>query len=208
MKIVNNSDGKPWYTQRNNELSPGSACNVTSMVSGLVSAGWPLPRGKFRQDEDNLLDFIRSNPKVQQRWDIIDPRHKTPPNQIHELLCLGANLWMASIAAPSVELRWDLVLADIIAVLDGGGSVVMSGRFQDVWSGEIGHIVPFVGYQADDGGTITHLILDDPWGDYETMYRVQRGDDVFMPVDDWLRMIREQDKPKKFGHVIRKYAKR
>lgn len=207
MKIVNNSDGKPWYTQRNNELSPGSSCNVTSMVSGLVSAGWPLPKGKFNQDEDNLLDFIRASPAVQRRWDVIDPGHKTPPNQIHELLCLGTNLWLAPVGGPEIVLRWDLRLADIVEDVDRGGAVVMSGRFQDYRSGEIGHIVTVVGYQATDNGEVTHVILDDPWGDYETLYKVQRGDDVFMPVEHWVSMIREQYKPVKFGHVIPRYVK-
>ncbi|GHV91990.1 hypothetical protein AGMMS50268_24930 [Spirochaetia bacterium] len=207
MRIVNNSDGKSYYTQRNNELSPGSSCNVTSIVSGLVSADWPLPAGKYKQDEDNLLDFIRSSPTVQRRWDVIDPQHKTPPNQIHELLCLGTNLWLTAMNGPPVVLKWDLALQDIVKAIDDGGSVVMSGRFQDIKSGEIGHIVPFVGYQATDAGEITHLIMDDPWGDYETLYQVQRGDDVFMPVGDWLRQVRDQNKPKKFGHVIPKYIK-
>jgi hypothetical protein len=207
MKIINNSDGKPWYTQRNNQLSPGSSCNVTSMVSGLASAGWPFPAGKFNQEEDNLLDFIRSNAQVQRRWDVIDPQHKTPPNQIHELLCLGTNLWIASMGGQPIVLRWDLRLPDVVRAIDDGGTVVMSGRFQDYRSGEIGHIVTVVGYQATDAGETTHVILDDPWGDYETLYKVQRGDDVFMPVADWLHMIRDQDKPVKFGHVIPKYRR-
>ena len=205
MKIVNNSDGKPYYSQRNNELSPGSSCNVTSMVSGLVSASWPLPEGKFKQPEDNLLDFIRSNPAVQKRWDEIDPQHKTPPNQLHELLCLGTNLWTEHLGGPKILLLWQLSIADIKAAIDNGGAVVMSGRFQDERSGEIGHIVPVVGYQADDSGAVTHFILDDPWGDYSSLYRVQRGDDIFMPVADWLSMIRDQNKPLKFGHVIKRY---
>jgi hypothetical protein len=207
MKIVNNSDGNPWYTQRNNQLSPGSSCNVTSMVSGLVSAGWPIPAGKFKQDEDNLLDFIRGSPQVQRRWDVIDPNHKIPPNQIHELLCMGTNLWIAPMRGPPIILMWDLRLADVVSIIDDGGTVVMSGRFQDYRSGEIGHIVTVVGYQATEAGETTHVILDDPWGDYETLYKVQRGDDVFMPVVDWFHMIRDQDKPIKFGHVIPKYIK-
>lgn len=208
MKIVNNSDGKPWYTQRNNELSPGSSCNVTSMISGLVSAGWPdsdFPKGKYKQYEDNLLDFIRSNPQVQRRWDQIDPKHAIPPNQIHELLCLGTNLWLAPLNGPKIVLRWDLRLNDIVAAIDQGGTVVMSGRFQDAKSGEIGHIVTVVGYQAEESGEVTHFILDDPWGDYQSLYKIQRGDDIFMPVSHWLSMIRDQNKAVKFGHVIPKY---
>jgi hypothetical protein len=59
------------------------------MVSALVSANWLLPGGKFEQPEDNLLDYIRQNPEVQKRRDQIDPKHNIPPNQWHELLCLG-----------------------------------------------------------------------------------------------------------------------
>ena len=207
MRIVNNSAGKPWHTQRKNALSPGSACNVTSMVSGMVAAGGPLPKGTFKQDEDNLLDFIRSNPQVQRRWDEIDPKHRTPPNQIHELLCLGTNLWIEPQDGPPVILRWDLRLADVVKAIDAGGAVVMSGRFQDYRSGEIGRIVPVVGYQENDAGEITHVILDDPWGDYGSLYKVQRGDDVFMPAAHWMSILREQNKPVKFGHVIPKYRK-
>jgi len=205
MKVVNNSDGKAYYSQRNNELNPGSSCNVTSMVSGLVSAGWPLPAGKFKQPEDNLLDFILSSPAVQKRWDAIDPKHKTPPNQIHELLCLGTNLWVEHLRGPEILLIWQLSLVDIRDAINQGGAVVVSGRFQDERSGEIGHIVAAVGYQADDDGKVTHVILDDPWGDYESHYRIQRGDDIFMPVLDWMTMIREQNNPLKFGHVIKRY---
>jgi len=205
MKIVNNSDGKPYYTQRNNELFPSSACNVTSMVSGLAAAGWPFAAGKYRQPEDNLMDFIRSNPTVKKRWDVIDPQHTTPPNQIHELICLGTNLWIEHLKGPKIELLWQLYPSDVVKIIDEGGAVVMSGRFQDSKIGYLGHIVAVVGYQATDAGEITHFIIDDPWGDYETLYRVQRGDDVFMPLSDWLSMMREQKNPYKFGHVIKKF---
>jgi len=205
MKIVNNSDGKPYYSQRNNELSPNSSCNVTSMVSGLVSASWPLPAGMYKQPEDNLLDFIQKNFAVRKRWMELCPKQDIPANQIHETLCLGTNLWLEQLRGPKIVLLWALGLADIKKVIDDGGAVVMSGRFQDARSGEIGHIVPVVGYQADDEGFVTHVILDDPWGDYESQYQIQRGDDIFMPVNDWLSMIRDQGQAKKFGHVIPRY---
>lgn len=207
MRIVNNSDGKPYYSQRNNELSPGSSCNVTSMISGLVSASWPLPAGKYKQPEDNLLEFVRNSHAVLRRWDEIDPQHKNPPNQIHELLCLGTNLWLEPVKGPKIQLLWALGVEDVKKAIDDGGAVVMSGRFQDHRSGEIGHIVPVVGYQSDDTGNVTHFIIDDPWGDYEELYRVQRGDDIFLSVDDWMSMIRDQNKPKKFGHVIPRFYK-
>jgi hypothetical protein len=110
-------------------------------------------------------------------------------------------------AGPLVVLRWDLRLSDIVKTIDEGGAVVVSGCFRDHLSGEIGHIVTIVGYQATDSGSVTHIILDDPWGDYETLYKVHRGDDVFMPVGQWYSLIREQYQTVKFGHVIPKYVK-
>jgi hypothetical protein len=205
MKIVNNSDGKPYYSQRNNELNPGSSCNVTSMISGLVSASWPLPAGKYKQPEDNLLEFIRNNAVVQKRWAEVCPKRDIPPNQIHETLCLGTNLWIEHLGGPKIELLWQLSIGDIKSAIDNGGAVVISGRFQDQRSSEIGHIVPVVGYQSTDDGEVTHVILDDPWGDYESLYSIQRGDDIFMPISDWLANIRDQHKPLKFGHVIKRY---
>ena len=201
MKVVNNSLGKPYYTQRNNALAPTSSCSVTAMVSALVSANWPLPIGKFEQPEDNLLDYIRQSPEVQKHWNQIDPKHTSPPNQWHELLCLGTNLWLNT---QRIKLYWNLLLEEVVKAVDAGGAVVMSGRFRTANS-EIGHIVPVVGYQSD-GSMVTHLILDDSWGDYHTLYYQTNGNDVAMPVRDFLHCIRPNGESRKWGHIVPRYA--
>jgi hypothetical protein len=157
--------------------------------------------GKFSQPEDNLLNFIRENPQIQQRWDKIDPKHTIPPNQWHELLCLGTNLWLGT---NKIQLYWNLLLEDVVKAVDAGGAVVMSGKFRTVNS-EIGHIVPVVGYQAE-GPTVTHLILDDTWGDYRTLYRQTNGDNVVMPVKDYLSFIRPNNENRKWGHIVPRYT--
>lgn len=40
----NNSENKPYYTQRNNKLKPNGACNVTSMIAALSAAGWDVDK--------------------------------------------------------------------------------------------------------------------------------------------------------------------
>jgi hypothetical protein len=204
MYTVNNSRGKPYYTQRNNRLSPAAACNVTAMVSALAAAGWPFPAGEHAQEEDNLMAFIRSDPRVLRRWDAIDPFRKIPPNEWHELLCLGANLWLAPFRGPEVKLRFDLRLEDVARVVGLGGAVVMSGRFKTEGS-EMGHVVPVVGFRAGDSEIITHLILDDTWGDYRTRYKSGRGDDVLMPAADFYALLRPQGESLKLGHVVPAY---
>jgi hypothetical protein len=205
MRVVNNSLGKPYYTQRNNRLSPGAACNVTAMVSALAAAGWPFPAGPHEQPEDNLMTFIRSSPQVLRRWDVLDPAHKIPPNEWHELLCLGTNLWLAPFRGPEIRLRFDLRLEDVARAVGLGGAVVMSGRFETERS-EIGHIVSVVGFRAEDSEILSHLILDDPWGDYRTRYRSAQGDDVFMPAVDFYALLRPWGETCKLGHVVPAYA--
>jgi hypothetical protein len=204
MHVVNNSLGKPYYTQRNNRLSPGAACNVTAMVSALAAAGWPFPAGPHEQPEDNLMAFIRQDPQVGRRRDVIDPGHKIPPNEWHELLCLGTNLWLAPFRGPRVTLRFDLRLEEVARVIGQGGAVVMSGRFKTEKS-EIGHIVPVVGFRVGDTDILSHLILDDTWGDYRTLYKSEKGDDVLMPAADFYALLRPQGETLKLGHVVPAY---
>jgi hypothetical protein len=204
MRVVNNSQGKPYYTQRNNRLSPSAACNVTAMASALAAAGWPFPAGPHEQPEDNLLAFIRSAPAVLRRWDAIDPGRKIPPNEWHELLCLGAKLWLAPLRGPEIRLRFDLRLEDVARIVAEGGAAVMSGRF-DTEGSAIGHVVSVVGFRVGDSDILTHLILDDPWGDYRTLYNSERGDDVLMPAVDFYKLLRPQGGSLKLGHVVPAY---
>lgn len=204
MYVINNSLGKPYYTQRNNRLSPQAACNVTAMVSALASAGWPFPAGGEPQPEDNLMSFIRSDPAVGRRWDAIDPAHRIPPNEWHELLCLGTNLWLAPFRGPRITLRFDLGLRDVAGVIESGGAVVMSGRFKTEKS-EIGHIVPVVGFHVGDSEILTHLVVDDTWGDYRTLYKSDKGDNVLMPAADFYALLRPQGESLKLGHVVPAY---
>ena len=210
VRIVNNTVGKQWFDQRDNDLVPSGACNVTAYRAALSAANWPeLPRGKYAQCEDNFLDFIRTSPQVQQRYKQIQPNKAFPPEQIHELLCLGANLWLEPLKGPEIILRWNLRLNDITQVLDNGGAVVMSGRFYDHKAGEIGHIITVVGYVTDESGKeVTTLLIDDSWGDYRDLYKTRAGASISMPVADFMSQIREQDNPVKFGHVVPRYERR
>jgi hypothetical protein len=60
--IVNVSEGKTSYSQRNNLVKPFESCNVTSMVMALSYLGYAFPKGKYEQPEDNLRRFILGRP--------------------------------------------------------------------------------------------------------------------------------------------------
>ena len=95
---VNNGEGKPYRSQRDNEESPVSACNVTAMITALCAAGWPVdafaPGGG--QPEDSLMRFIHSDAATLNRWKQLDPQGKIPPNQWHAVLAYGTGRFLKS----------------------------------------------------------------------------------------------------------------
>lgn len=76
---INNSQNKPYYTQRNNEIKPGSACNVTAMIMALSAAGWPVDRlsdSAHSQPEDALMFFLCNDRSVRDAWLKVDPSRR------------------------------------------------------------------------------------------------------------------------------------
>ncbi len=204
----NNSQYKDYYTQRNNEIEPEASCNVTAMVQALSVAGWPLPKGRHKQPEDNLMDFIRHDKTVLKKWRRIDPQGKYPPNQWHDLLCLGTNLWLDAggiEGAEYIALLRCFGFEDFKALIDRGGAAVFSGRFK-TRRGSIGHIVAGVGYymgREDEG-----ILIDDPYGDYHSKYSAVTGNDVAMPKDDFVNLLRPLGKEEKLAHYIPRFYER
>lgn len=212
-KTKNNSDNKPYYTQRNNKLKPAGACNVTSMVAALSAAGWPvedLATKQFPQPEDALMNFILNDHTVEVQWKRIDPAGNYPPNEWHYLLALGTNLWLrANGLLPSdktaVEFAETRTVNKIIQTIDDGGAAVMSGVFTAEGKKTIGHVVCIVGYNKNEDGSISSFIVDDSWGDYRTEYRNQKGNDVEMPFEDFVAKLRPCNMYQKMAHIVTKY---
>lgn len=136
MVIKNNSDGKPYFSQRNNKIKPASSCNVTSIINALSSAGWPVqqmaPAGI--QPEDSLMHFIMTDASCGRKWRSLDPEGKIPPNEWHAVLAYGANKWLAKLGytGSPVQFRENVTAEEIKAVIQDGGAAVVSGYFPSV----------------------------------------------------------------------------
>ena len=206
----NNSENKPYYTQRNNKLKPNGACNVTSMIAALSAAGWDVGKiatKEYPQPEDALMHFILADKRVDAFWRIMDPARRYPPNEWHAVLEFGTNRYMRECGltdGQAVEWGEKRRLCDIQDVITSGGAAVVSGIFTAEGKKTIGHVVACVGFKADDDGELTHFILDDSWGDYRTEYKSKNGNDVEMPLDDFKAMIRSCNQDCKMAHLIRK----
>ena len=78
--IINVSDNKDNYSQRNNkyvhfnksglkDIYSGSVCNTTSICQALDYNGWKFPDlGKWNQPEDALSEFIATSEEVDLRY--------------------------------------------------------------------------------------------------------------------------------------------
>ncbi len=211
----NNSDGKPYYSQRNNELRPEGACNVTAMINALSAAGWPVERladEKYRQPEDALMHFLLADANIDREWHRIDPPGSYPPNEWHPLLCLGTNMLLRNKGLlgrtdTAVTFSETHLVTDFAEAVDAGGAAVVSGCFETANRRVIGHVVAVVGYKADDtNGTVKSFLLDDPWGDYRTKYEDAHGNDIEMPLSDFTAVIKAKGSEIKLGHIVRKYT--
>lgn len=209
---INNSAGKPYYTQRNNQLKPGGACNVTAMIAALLAAGYAvdsLATEKYSQPEDALMDFILHDERTLALWKVLDQSGRNAPNEWHPVLALGTNLFLREkglVGKDVNAVEWGewRSKSDIVGTLRNGGAAVLSGLFVAEGRNTIGHVVACVGFKEDDDGNLTHFILDDSWGDYRTEYREQNGNDIEMPLEDFNSKIRHCGADNKMAHLIRK----
>lgn len=198
----NNSKGKPYYTQRNNKIKPGSSCNVTSMVAALSAAGWPVEKmaSGGRQPEDELMRFIMTDASCDRKWRMLDPQGRIPPNEWHAVLAYGTNRWLLGLGYPSgiVEWRENATLEEIRQQVDKSGSVVVSGQFP-YQGGKLDHVVAVVGY--DEAG----FIIDDPWGDWHDEYITTKGDDICLSQSEAIQMLKPLGSVKKWAHLVKPY---
>lgn len=208
----NNSENKPYYTQRNNKLKPNGACNVTSMIAALSAAGWDVDKlatKEYPQPEDALMHFILADKTVDTFWRKLDPPGRYAPNEWHAVLAYGTNLYLRhcgllSAGESAVEWGERRSVSDIQKTLDEGGAAVLSGVFVTEGKKTIGHVIACVGYKTDDAGKISHFVIDDSWGDYHTEYADTKGNDIEMSLADFKSMIRSCNQECKMAHIVRK----
>lgn len=164
---LNNSDGLPNFSQRNNEfyfekkgpkgtsvMKAAYMCNVTSLCMAATYNGIPeekMPKGRFSQPEDNLCEFICTNKEVldyyakvnkawYDQWESGDPSSYNP-NEVHAVLAFGFNKWIGKNVDKFFE---NLDLRSYISFLYNGLSMPTSMTF-----GKLGHIICVVGMEYE-----------------------------------------------------------
>lgn len=213
--------GKPedYYSQRNNEYSKtikgkkgittansSVMCNFTVLCEALDLSNWRIPRnGKYRQAEDNLMDFtinscLKSNswfakkmPVMWKAWCVDGAEFNSHsnkweepywPNEIHEVIEHYVNEWLGCYNAD--KFTTNCLIKDIVnQIYTNKIPVPISVKF-----GSLNHIILLTGFENNINENdfeeslnkgypiIASFIYDDPYGPFdwnENKYLPNRG---------------------------------
>lgn len=216
-------------------------CNVTSYIMFLEYSGAKFPTGNYSQPEDNLGYFILTDERILEKYKKSQPvlynawqksmlgtatktelKNAYPPNELHDYLAMGANLWLGYEAAKfSTNVNFKKLLWR--EMVDGNNAIVVSTVF-----GGLGHVVCVTGvkYKKDDYVKIRDaklkkldvdtlintidpvgIIIDDPWGKYDPTTNkyiaTSGGNDIFIPWDVVVSKVKPAGSPStKWAHYI------
>lgn len=197
----NYSRGIPYHSQRNNEVVPHASCNTTSAIMALKQAGIDVIEYEGEQPEDSLSKLLETEeawrkmkqlaPWAYDKWG--KPIYR--PQEVHVCLQWGINQYVGE---PVDTFCPSLSLQNLITNLDHRFGLILSGTFP-VDSGELHHMVSLAGY-VEEGGSITHFIIDDPYGNWHTAYRDQRGNDVRLTREQFVEIFNKRGAY--WAHVI------
>jgi hypothetical protein len=219
--------------RKNNTVSSINVCNTTSMCMASSYAGWRFPSKpypQYKQEEDRLTAFCLNDKRVsnyyKERYPVLwkewqdDKKDALPPNQVHEVLAYATNLWLGTEVVKFSEYLTLTRMMNEIAI--NNLPVVVSGVFPKKSDSDekINHIIVLVGaiYNKEDvilngqhsnvdvsAAEPTHLIFDDPWGDFMTGYeKLLPGNDIVCPCGKALDYLKPIDSHYKWGHTFKK----
>jgi hypothetical protein len=222
--------------RKNSIVNRVNVCNTTSICMGSSYAGWRFPTElypQYKQEEDRLTAFCLENEDVSSFYKKImpvlwkewqdDKKDALPPNQVHRVLEYATNLWFGN---QVVKFSETIKINDMIKeILVNKLPVVVSGKFPKYsYSGPdntIDHIVVLVGIIYEDKfnafrytkelerlGDPTHLIFDDPWGNFMEGYEKNLpGNDVVCPYDKALNYLKPVNvSSSKWGYLFKRGA--
>jgi|LSQA01.1.fsa_nt_gi hypothetical protein len=226
---LNLSENKANYSQRNNKLNIGtknnpinamSMCNTTSMCMALDYLGYTFTKeqlGKWDQPEDALGEFVCTNPEVLSYYEKInkqwyndwknDKPNSYPPNEIHDVLSFGTNLWMQK---QVTKFSLKVEIKKILENLTEGKPVLFSGAFQRPGKSPLNHIVCGVGYILQSGfkkemdiwENLKFIIVDDPYG-RTYQWDTGSGNDSLITKEQFIRDIKEvKNTSTKWAHLF------
>ena len=196
--IFNNSKKVQYYSQRNNKKRPAAACNVTAATQACMITNNRFSYPENSQPEDLLMGLL----ETKEAWSLLNtvlPGALCNPWNTSHCIAWAVN----KVCGKRICKVETVTLQEMIYHIVSGGSISVSGRFT-----KSGHFVCLVGLDTDqdvyainspnevDISKIKNIIIDDPWGDYTKDYKDVNGNDVIIPIQDFINLVFGKDKVK------------
>ncbi len=147
-----------YYTQRNNEFYPGSACMPTSRVMFYIAAGIKYSNISNLPDDDYFMSILRTDEAEEFKNNKYPSLSKYPGNQIHGMY--HSYLDPIVVGNRTSDFKTNLEWNDFVSEIKNGNPVMTSGRFHEI----DGHAFVVIGYENEE------LIIADPWGNFKLRY--------------------------------------
>jgi len=194
-----------YYSQRNNQVKPLSACMPTARVmwykGNEINFSWEI--SSFAQPEDYFMHLLNTPEAIafchkkylwttNRRDEQGNPLPDIPPNEVHGMY--GSWLDEKVTGKRRSDFITSLTWESLLKYLDNGHVIMSAGEFP----GTDGHAVDFIGFEPDSE---TYYIAD-PWGDFRLNYADVHGYAVPMTKSEFDRIITQfPDTTGKCGHV-------
>lgn len=180
-------------TQRDNTLMPNGTCGPTSDANALVTSAIDVKVPEGRQLEDMITEVLMT-PEAKAYLKKLDPKAAYNPWNTSYCLAWAVN----KLVGRQVSKVEQMGIAEMIYhIISQSCAIVVGTKFTDA-----GHFVCIVGFvtEQDDILTagsshdinvpgITHIIIDDSWGDFTTKYKSKNGNDVKIPIKDFNKLV-------------------
>lgn len=180
-------------TQRDNTLMPNGTCGPTSDANALITSAIDVKVPEGKQLEDMITEILMS-PEAKAYLKKLDPKAAYNPWNTSYCLAWAVN----KLVGRQVSKVEQMGIAEMVYhIISQSCAIVVGTKFTDA-----GHFVCLVGFvtEQDDVLTagsshdinvpsITHIIIDDSWGDFTTKYKSKNGNDVKIPIKDFNKMV-------------------
>lgn len=201
MFIFNISEGIKNRLQLLTKRRPTAECNTTTANMGCMYTGNDINPPAGIMPEDYLMDILDSKEGRAYLQKICPGAKYNPWNDSY---CIA---WAVNKAVGKEVCKVGKVtLQEMIFFIISGGAVGIGGGF--VSGGTSGHFVCVVGVVTDqdlsgvnspadiDVSQVQKIIIDDPYGDFLNHYRNQNGNDLQIPVTEFVKLTFGSEKKK------------
>ena len=161
---------------------PKAECNTTVAAMASIYMGYVLKPPDDVLPEDFLMDILDSKEGRAYLQSVVPGATYNPWNDSN---CIA---WAVNkaIGKPVCKVV-KVTLEEMIKHLWDGGAVAIGGGFLS--GGTSGHFVCVVGVKLDEKGNVTHIIVDDPYGNYNKGYVDHYdGNDILIEINTFIRL--------------------